>query len=173
MGLALGRLAAAACCAAGSLAACGKADLAPSGEGMRDDSAIKGEVTDLVRRWADAGENGRWDELKSLYADEEGFAWIEQGVVRYQNHAAVAAGLDAARDMALAVDNGVGAIVVVPIADDAAALHAEISSAVRSDAFSYDFDGVLSAVAVKRDGQWRFLHRHLSEPPPQEPDASE
>lgn len=163
----------AALVAAAALAGCGRAIVESDGDTGRDEAAIKAEVSDLVRRWADAGENGRWDELKALYVDEEGFAWIEQGVARYKDHASIAAGLDTARDMALAVDNEVGAIVVVPLAEDAAALYAEISSAVRSDAFSYDFNGVLSAVAVKRAGTWRFLQGHLSEPPPSEPDNSE
>ncbi|MEX0645213.1 MAG: nuclear transport factor 2 family protein [Parvularculaceae bacterium] len=167
------RLAFAALVAAAALAGCERASVAPQAEEGRDDAAITAEVADLVRRWADAGESGQWDELKALYADEDGFAWIEEGVARYKDHASIVAGLDAARDLALAVDNDVGTIVVVPIADDAAALYAEISSAVRSDAFSYDFNGVLSAVAVKRDGAWRFLQGHLSQPPPTAPDNSE
>jgi hypothetical protein len=157
---------------AAALGGCGQAPVEADVATDRDDAAIKEEVAALVRRWAEAGESGRWDELKLLYADEPGFAWIEQGVPRYKDYAAIVAGLDAARDMALAVDNEVGAIVVVPVAEDAAALYAEVSSSVRSEEFNYDFDGALSAVAVKRGGAWRFLQGHLSEPP-QEPQNPE
>jgi len=97
---------------------------APQHSAARHDTAIEAEVAHRVQRWSDAGEAQDWDAIASTYADQEGFAWIEQGETRYADHAAIIAGLNMARDMKATIQNDVSDIVVTPLAADVAAFRA-------------------------------------------------
>lgn len=128
----------------------------------RDDAAISAGVTALVEDWSSAGEEGRWDDLKNLYADEKGFVWIEQGRIAYADRASVVEGVEQAAAMGAKIDSKVSEISVTPLSPDAAAFHARSVLSVASPSFSFAFDGRLSGVAVKRGEKWRFLQGHLS-----------
>lgn len=132
---------------------------------QRDDAAVRVGVAALVKDWSSAGAEGRWEDLKALYADEPGFAWIEQGRLAYADHAAVVAGVDAAKDVGATIRSSVSDIAVTPLAADAAAFQARTVLAVESPSFSFAFDGRISGVAVKRGDKWLFLQGHLSSPP--------
>lgn len=158
------------CLVFAAIAGC-SASPAPDHPAAVDETAIVDGVTSLVNDWTNAGKEGRWEDLKSLYADEAGFTWIERGAVAYADHAAIVAGVDQASQMSADIASSVGNIRVTPLAPDAAAVVADIKLDVSFGDFGYNFDGVLSGVAVKRDGAWRFLQGHLSEPPKQQPPA--
>lgn len=128
----------------------------------QDDSNTVTEVTAMLETWSAAGEGDNFEALASLYADEQGFAWIERGAVAYQDHDAIIAGLEAAKAMNIAIDNEISEISVTPLANDAAAFHAALRSNVAADSFSFSFDGVISGVAVKRGGAWRLLQGAFS-----------
>lgn len=123
-------------------------------------------VEQLVQRWSDAGEASDWDAVAETYADQDGFVWIEQGEARYTDRAAIVAGLERAREMSAEIRNDVSDIVVTPLASDVAAYRASYTLAVSAEGFNYNSSGVLSGVAVKRDGAWRFLQGSFSERPP-------
>lgn len=130
-------------------------------------SAAETGATALVEEWARAGSEGRWDDLAELYADQPDFAWIEQGQNRYEDHAAIVAGLRQARDANMTVRTSARDIVVTPLAPDAAAVRASVSIVFGDpSADGFAFDGVLTGVAIERDGRWKFLQGHLSSPPP-------
>lgn len=133
-----------------------------------DPTEAQAGVTALVQRWSDAGEAQDWDAVADTYADVEGFAWIEQGEARYVSRAAIVEGLDQARAMSASVRNDVTDIVVTPLGDGVAAFRARYLLNVSSEAFSYQSDGILSGVAVNRDGVWRFLQGSFSERPARE-----
>jgi ketosteroid isomerase-like protein len=126
---------------------------------------IKAAVTALVQRWSDAGKAGDWDGIAATYADEPGFAWIEQGEARYTDHAGIVAGLKQAREMRVAVRNDVSDIVVTPLSPDAAAYRASYALGMTAEGFQVNSEGTLSGVAVKRGGTWRFLQGAFSERP--------
>jgi hypothetical protein len=132
----------------------------------QDDDEARRAVTELVQRWSDAGESQQWDAVADTYADVEGFAWIEQGETRYASRAAIIEGLDQARSMSAAIRNDVSDIVVTPLGADAAAFRARYLLNVSAEGFNYESQGVLSGVAIKQDGVWRFLQGSFSEQPP-------
>lgn len=139
----------------------------------RDDAAARAGVEALVKEWAAAGQEGRWSDLAALYADDPGFVWIEQGRVAYADHAAVVAGVEAAQAMKAEIRSAVSNVAVTPLAPDVAAYRANATLSVSSASFSFAVDGVLSGVAVKRDGAWKLLQGHLSAPQPAAaPDAA-
>lgn len=150
-------------------AAC--APLAPgaSPPAAADGAAIEKGVADLLRDWSAAGAEGRWEDLKALYADDPSFYWVEQGRIAYSGYASVAAGVDQAAAMAAVISSSVDDIAVTPLGADAATFRAQATIAVSAAEFSFDFEGAFTGVAVRRDGRWRFLNGHLSkaELPPQ------
>lgn len=138
--------------------ACGSA---PAG-----DQATRDAVAALVQRWSDAGEAQNWDAVAETYADAEGFAWIEQGVARYTSRSAILEGINQAKGMSASIRNDVSDIVITPLGSDAAAFRATYVLDVSAEGFSYKSAGVLSGVAIKQDGAWRFLQGSFSEQPP-------
>jgi hypothetical protein len=148
------------------LAACGPATdreraSAPAAA-VRDDAATIEGVEALLREWSASGADGRWDDLKALYADDPGFYWIEQGRVAYADYAAVTAGVDQVAAMDAMIRSDVSDIVVTPLAADAASFRATTKIGFASSEFSFDFEGAFTGVAVRRDDRWKFLNGHLS-----------
>jgi hypothetical protein len=145
------------------VAACAQPERAPTAAAL---SAVEAGATGLVEEWARTGSEGRWDDLVALYADQPGFTWVEQGRMPYADHAAVAAGVAQARDSGLSVRTTVSDIVATPLSTDAAAVRANVSIAFGDPrAGGFVFDGILTGVAIERDGRWMFLQGHLSSPP--------
>jgi len=136
---------------------------APPPPQKADPDASRG-VTEMLNRWAAAGSEGRWEELKALYADDPHFAWVERGRIAYPTHAAVVAGVDAAARSGAKVTTRVSDVSVAPLGPETAAFSANVKFTYASAQVNFDFDGVITGVAVWRNGQWKFLQGHLSEP---------
>ncbi|MGD9982157.1 MAG: nuclear transport factor 2 family protein [Hyphomonadaceae bacterium] len=146
------------------LAACASPERAPTAAQM---AAAETSAAALVEEWARAGSEGRWDDVAALYADEPGFAWIEQGENRYADRAAIEAGIAQVRASQLQVHTVVSDVVATALSPDAAAVRAHYSIVFGDPAQGgYSFDGMLTGVAVERDARWVFLQGHLSSPPP-------
>ena len=116
----------------------------------------------MLREWSATGAEGRWEDLKSLYADDPDFAWIEDGAVAYQDHVAVIAGVDRVAAMNAVIKTEIGDIVVTPLSADAAAFRSAVSIGFVTPDFTFNFAGAFTGVAIARDGRWRFLQGHLS-----------
>lgn len=150
------------------LAACAQAPAAPTQAEL--DAAEAGAVA-LVNDWAAAGTEGRWNDLPQLYADDPGFTWVEQGEIRYIDHAAITAGVNQARDSGLTIRTTVSNVTATALARDAAAVRANVSIVfVEAGEGGFSFRGILTGVAIERDGRWMFLQGHLSSP--EEPEAA-
>jgi|CXWL01.1.fsa_nt_gi hypothetical protein len=148
------------------LAAC--AQPAPSSEAGLE--AAEEAAISLVDAWAATATEGRWADLPSLFADEPGFAWVEQGEVRYADHAAIETAAAQALVSGVAVQTTIVDVEAKGLSPDVAAVEAIVSILFGDPAAGgFEFDGVLTAVAVEREGQWVFLQGHLSQPqaPPQ------
>jgi hypothetical protein len=63
----------------------------------------------------------------------------------------------------------VSEIVVTPLSADTAAFRARYLLDVAAEGFGYRSQGILSGVAVRRDGQWKFLQGAFSEQPAPRP----
>lgn len=128
----------------------------------------------LVEEWAAAGSEGRWADLMALYADEPAFTWVEQGEIRYADRNAIEAGLAQVRAANLRVHTVVSNVVATPLSPDAAIVRANYSIMFGDPAQGgYSFDGILTGVAVQRDGGWQFLQGHLSSAPQRAANAPE
>ncbi|MFZ5618093.1 MAG: nuclear transport factor 2 family protein [Pseudomonadota bacterium] len=127
-----------------------------------DDGTVKEGVEALLREWSAAGAEGRWNDLKTLYADDPNFAWIENGVVAYADYTSAVAGVDQVAAMNAMIRSEVSDIVVTPLAADAAAFRSTAAVGFVSPDFSFDFKGAFTGVAILRDGRWLFLNGHLS-----------
>lgn len=145
------------------LAACAQ----PAEPSQAELSAAETGAVALVNAWAATGSEGRWDDLVALYGDVPGFTWVEQGEIRYADHAAIAAGVAQARDSGLTVTTTVNDVRATALARDAAAVRANVSIVFGDPAAGgFAFNGMMTGVAVERDGRWVFLQGHLSAPQP-------
>lgn len=135
--------------------------------------AIEANVEALLRNWGAAGAEGRWEDLKALYADDPSFYWVEQGRIAYSDYASIVAGVDQAAATAAVITNSFDDIVVTPLGADAAIFRAHVTFAVATADFSFDFDGAFTGVAVRRDGRWKFLNGHLSKVEPTSPSTGD
>jgi hypothetical protein len=147
-----------------ALSACGAPETPaqPVEEAPVDAAAVRTGVEALLGEWSASGAEGRWDDLKALYANDPGFYWVEQGRVAYPDQASVVAGVDQVAAMNAMIRNDIDDIVVTPLSADAASFRARTKIGFVSPEFSFDFEGAFTGVAIKRDGRWRFLNGHLS-----------
>lgn len=130
-----------------------------------DFSAASAGAAALVEDWAATGTEGRWEDLPALFADEPGFGWVEQGELRYADWTAMEAGIEQVMLSGLTARTSVTNIEATPLAVDAVAIRAYVAITFGDPAADgFAFDGVLTAVAVERDGEWLFLQGHLSQP---------
>ena len=132
-----------------------------------DDSAIdkqvRADVTAMLNGWAKARTDGDWDGVAKLYAEDDGFAWIERGQVRFATRAAAVAGLEGAKAAASKLPTTVSEIVVTPVSDEAAAFRVRVKVAADygGEAPPVDADAILTGVAFEYDGVWKFMQAHL------------
>lgn len=138
--------------------------LEPAVAASYDQAAVKTAVEALINDWAKTGEEGRWEDLKNLYADDPDYYWVEDGRLAYKSRQAAADGVDQAAAMNALIRSTVSDIAVTPLGADAASFRTAISIGFVGDSFSFEFDGVFTGVAVRRDGRWQFLQGHLSKP---------
>ncbi len=129
-----------------------------------DSASVEQGVASLIDNWSRTGADGRWEDLKALYADDPAFVWIEDGRLAYESKAAAAAGVDRAAAMNATIKSLTDDVVVTPLSSDAALFRARFQFSFASADFSFDVDSLFSGVAVLRDGRWVFLHGHLSSP---------
>jgi hypothetical protein len=150
-----------------AVAACARSTpepIEPAVAASFNQAAVKTAVEALILDWSKTGQEGRWEDLKALYADDPDFYWVEDGEVAYASRTAAAAGVDQAAAMNALIRSDVRGIAVTPVSADAASFRALVSIGFVGDAFSFDFDGVFTGLAVRRDGKWVFLQGHLSKP---------
>lgn len=149
------------------MAACTPKQAPPPNAAETERAAIE-----LVNEWAAVGTEGRWDDLPALYADTPDFAWVEDGVLAYESHEAIIAGIQRAHDSGLTIRTHASNVSATALSPDAAAVRANVSIAFGDPAAGgFAFDGILTAVAVKRDDRWMFLQGHLSSQRPAEAQA--
>jgi ketosteroid isomerase-like protein len=138
------------------------------------DKQVRADVTALIESWAKAGTDGDWDALGNLYADDEGFAWVERGQVRYSTRAAAIAGLEGVKAAGSKVNTEVSDIVVTPLGDDAAAFRTRVKFSIDfgGEAPAVNVDGILTGVAYEYEDGWRLLQGHIESKPAPGPAAA-
>lgn len=146
-----------------AIAACGPRSAPAPADDL---SAAEAGAVALVEEWARAGTENRWSYLPALFADEPGLVWVEQGVVRYREHAAVVTGATRAAATGLTVRTTVSEVQATALAADAALVRANVRIAFGADGAGFAMLGVLTGVAVKRGERWVFLQGHISSPAP-------
>lgn len=130
-----------------------------------DQNVVIDEVTAFVDDWARSSAERRWDDLKTYYSTYDGFVWIEQGVIRYTSHPSLVASIDQVVEQSVSVETEITNLVITPIDRSTAALYAGIS--IRFDfgwQEPFEFDGIFSAIVIKRNGAWAYIQGHMSNP---------
>ncbi|MEM1379291.1 MAG: nuclear transport factor 2 family protein [Pseudomonadota bacterium] len=126
-------------------------------------AVVEIEVAILLSEWAEAISDNRLDDFKALYADREGFLWIERGAVLYRSVEEIAIGIDEVAGSGAVIENTLGAVDIAPLGSDAAAFSVALKSTVTAGESRFTFDGIFTGVAIREEGGWRLFQGHLSE----------
>ena len=132
---------------------------------VSSDATTRREVSELLQRWVQLRNDGRWDELATLLADDPRFAWIEFGRVTMGSHAAALTELAKARGRPVQTSTELSEAVVEPLTSELALLRANfrISAASSATAQGIERVGVLTATLIFRAGRWQFLQVNFSQ----------
>ena len=142
----------------GLLAGCSQAPVSA------DPAAVEAEVAALLDEWAVSLSEGRLDDFKALYANADGFLWVERGQFLYTSADAIGQGVDQIAASGAVVTNALSDVDIVPMGADFAAFSATVQSTITADTFSVDFGGVMTGIAIREDAKWKLYRGHLSEP---------
>jgi len=124
---------------------------------------VRDKVGALLADWATAGNEGRWKDIPPLFAEDPGFVWVERGEVRYTSRAEAIASLEAVAASGANVETIVPEVAVAPISADSAAFTAPLHFTLTSvGSEPIEVDGVISGVAIKRNGEWKFLQGNVA-----------
>jgi hypothetical protein len=134
-------------------------------ERVTTDATTRREVAELLQRWVRLRNDGRWDDLAALLADDPRFAWVEFGRVTMGSHAAALTELGKARGRPAQTFTELGDPVVEPLNSELALLRADfrIRAAPSATAQGIDRDGVVTATTIFRQGRWQFLQVNFSQ----------
>ncbi len=132
---------------------------------VSSDTTTRRDVAELLERWVQLRNEGRWDELGTLLADDPRFAWVEFGRVTMPSHAVALRELAGVRGRPAQTVTALSNPVVEPLTSEFAQLRAEfrISAAPSATARGIDRAGVLTATVLFRDGRWQFLQVNFSQ----------
>jgi ketosteroid isomerase-like protein len=127
----------------------------------------RADVTALIESWAKASSDGDWDAVGKLYADDEGFVWVERGAVRYPTRDAAIAGLEGVKAAGSKIATTVSEITVTPLAGDAAAFRTRVkfTADFGTEAPPVNVDAILTGVAFDYDTGWKILQAHMESRP--------
>lgn len=119
---------------------------------------------DFALDWANASGEERWDDLKSHYASDEDFSWIEQGALRYTSATEISGGIDQAVAQGAKVTTELENIKITLLHDDTALVIADIEIVFDFGAPEpFGMTGAFSGIAKQADDKWQWLHGHMSE----------
>lgn len=125
-------------------------------------AAIRDSVQTLLDTFQRLSGEGKWDSLAGLYADDDDFRWLEQGVVLYRSPAQIR---EALRRVApgTTVETSYLATTITPLGPGAAALTTMVRTQFMERGVERaGFTGVLDMVLVHREGGWKILMGHSS-----------
>ncbi len=149
------------------VAACvmvGGCQAAPSGRlGETQTAEIRTEVQAFLDRYVALLENGEWDSVGTLYADDPRFEWLEDGELRYPTTSMVREALRGAGELLEGGSFQRSDVEIVVLGPNAAHVTSRFSQVYRdTSGAEFPFDGVFSAVVIETEDGWRFLRGHTS-----------
>jgi hypothetical protein len=119
------------------------------------------ETLSLFRRYA---ASSQWDSLSRLYADDESFRWVENGVVRYRSAAEVRQALMRLTST-MRIETTYQDTEILPIAPGLAAVVTRFQTRFGDPAAGgFTFGGAISMTLIHAAEGWRILGGHTSSP---------
>ena len=146
-----------------SLAACSQPPADPPGDGPADTVA---EVTAFLDSYRAALDGRDTLALPSFYVDDDRFAWLEDGEVRYRSAAQVAASLSALPE-GMSVRTAYDETVVRSVGADGATATMQFLTQIGEGPSAFEFGGVISMTLERGPDGWRIVTGHTSTASPQ------
>jgi ketosteroid isomerase-like protein len=137
--------------------------LSCSGEVSHDDQVpsagnTEAEILAAVTDYFDAINRGDLDKATDMYDERDGFHWIEQGKIQYENTEQAAQSLRDFAGSGLRPEIALGASRIAILTDNSAFASVQFSLTAYSadNAPQFAFRGWMSVAMVKREGEWRI-----------------
>jgi hypothetical protein len=140
-------------------ACAGPAQLSPAhGAAMQD--SVRSALADLHRHAAAS----QWHSLLTLYADEAGFRWVEEGEVKARSVAQTRGDLRRLPP-GMRVETTFRDMEVSPLVPGAASVVTGFETSLADSAGTrFSFGGTLTTALVHRAGGWQIVTGHSSSP---------
>lgn len=120
-------------------------------------------VFELLRSYSAAVEEGRWQDVISLYSEHPDFEWAEDGRIAYTSRAELRSGLEQVASRFSGAETEFRDVVVERLAPGTAHVRAKLNQRfTRPDGTGFGFTVILTAVVVETHGGWQFLKGHTS-----------
>jgi hypothetical protein len=119
------------------------------------------ETLSLFRRYQSTSQ---WDSLSRLYADDDRFRWVENGVVRYRSAADVRQAL-ARLASVMRIETTYQETEILPIAPGLASVVTRFQTRFGDPAAGgFTFGGAITMTLIHAAEGWRILGGHTSSP---------
>lgn len=125
-------------------------------------AAIRDSVQTTLEAFQRYSANGQWDSLAGLYADDEDFRWLEQGMIQYRSQAQIR---EALRRVApgTRIETSFLDRKVYALAPGVGGVSTTFyTKYIQGDDVRTEYGGVLDMTLVHRPEGWRILYGHSS-----------
>lgn len=128
-------------------------------------AAVSGEVENFLDSYRQAIEARDASALKKMYVEDDRFAWIEDGEVRYRSPEDILTGL-AGLSSDVVIQTEYQDVEVSPVGNDGARAVMGFRTVIGEGPSAYRFGGIVSIVLEKSPSGWRIVSGHTSTPRP-------
>ena len=127
---------------------------------------IEGEIGEFLDSYRLAVEIRNDSLLRTLYADDGRFEWIEDGEIRYRSPEEVLAAL-AGLPSDMVIRTEYQRVGVFPLGDSGARVAMQFRTVMGEGQSAYRFGGMISMALEKGPTGWRIVGGHTSTPRPE------
>lgn len=126
-------------------------------------AAIKDSLTSFLSTWSEETQQDGWNRLVGRYADDEDFAWVEDGQIRYTSVEAIRAGIDELKASFSGVQTEFIKPSITPLAPGMANITTRFRTTLRREGGpNIRYGGAMTMTALNTGDGWKILQGHTS-----------
>jgi hypothetical protein len=130
---------------------------------------MQDSVRETLSQFRRYSSTSQWDSLSRLYAGDERFRWVENGVVRYRSAAEVRQALMRLTST-MRIETTYQDTEILPIAPGLASVVTRFQTRFGDPAAGgFTFGGAITMTLINTTDGWRMLGGHTSSPIPRTP----
>lgn len=128
-----------------------------------DQAKVSSEVKERFDAYVNQVNSRGIEGIDSYFSDEEGFHWVEDGVMQYPNKQALVTGISEFLPMVATIDLKVFKYETTVINEQLVSLYIEYKEDVAlNSGYAFVLDGAMTILTRKENGTWKFWVGHSS-----------